>query len=174
MTDNVIMEELSKSYLETIANGAGYFNAVSRDYGTDLTIRKANYCPVKRRYLTIGKSVDIQVKAVTERYVQGINEPEITNVKYALEAKNYNDLVVRANERGVCMPLILCVVVIPDNRDEWYSLTEEELIIRRCAFWYRIEPGTPETTNTSNVTITIPKTNLISDEFYDEVFNSLS
>ena len=174
MTNTVIMEELSKSYLETIANGSGYFNATSRDYGTDLTIRKANYCSRKRRYLTIGKCVDIQVKAVSEKYVQGLNESDIDHIKYALEAKNYNDLVVRANEMGVCMPLILCVVILPNERNMWYTLTKDELIIRKCAFWYKIEPGTLETKNTSNITITIPKTNLISDSFYDEIFDSLN
>lgn len=174
MTSNIIMEELSKSYLETIANGSGYFNSVSRDYGTDLTIRKANYCSFKKRYLTIGKSVDIQVKAVTEKYVKGIDDDKVDFIKYALESKNYNDLVVRANEGGICMPLILCVVVIPNDECDWYSLTEDALILRRCAYWYRIEPGTLETDNTSNITITIPKTNRVSDDFYNDIFNSLN
>ncbi len=94
MTDTIVMEELSRTYLETIANGTGYFNSIARDYGTDLTIRKANYCPHNRRYLTIGKSVDIQVKAVTERYVKGINDVDSADIKYALEVKNYNDLIL--------------------------------------------------------------------------------
>lgn len=173
MTDNVIMEELSKSYLETIANGTGYFNSVSRDYGTDLTIRKASYCSHNKRYLTMGKIVDIQVKAVTEKYVVGLDDDNVDSIKYALEVKNYNDLVRRANEAGICAPLILCVVVIPTNKDEWYTLNVGELIIRKCAFWYKVPVGQNESQNSSSITITIPKKNIVSKNFYNELFESL-
>ena len=168
------MEELSKTYLETIANGKGYFNSVTRDYGTDMTIRRANYCSTKKRYLTIGKSVDIQIKAVSEKYAEGINDPSATSIKYVLEAKNYNDLVTRANEGGICMPLYLCIVVLPNDKTNWYSLNHNELIIRKCAFWYQVPVGAVETKNTANITIYIPKSNLISENFYDDIFNSLS
>lgn len=174
MTDNIIMEEISKTYLETIANGKGYFNSVARDYGTDMTIRRANYCSTKKRYLTIGKSVDLQIKAVSEKYVEGINDPKATTIKYVLEAKNYNDLVTRANEGGICMPLYLCVVILPDDKINWYSLNTNELIIRKCAFWYQVPDGAVETKNTVSVTIHIPKSNVISESFYDDIFNSLS
>lgn len=173
MTDTIIMEEISRSYLETIANGSGYFNSVARDYGTDLTIRKANYCPHNRRYLTIGKSVDIQVKAVGEKYVSGINDSLATEIKYALQVKNYNDLIRRANESGICMPLVLCVVVVPDDKKDWYSINPNELIIRKCAFWYKIPDGMKESTLKSNITITIPKTNIVTATFYDDLFATL-
>lgn len=174
MTDNIIMEEISKTYLETIANGNGYFNSVARDYGTDMTIRRANYCPVKKRYLTIGKSVDLQIKAVSEKYVEGINDPTATEIKYVLEAKNYNDLITRANEGGICMPLYLCVVVLPNDKTNWYSLNTDELIIRKCAFWYQVPDGAAETKNTTSISISIPKSNVISESFYDDIFNSLN
>ncbi|WP_405247707.1 hypothetical protein [Cellulophaga sp. Asnod2-G02] len=70
MTDNDIMEEISKGYLELLASSCGYFNATSRDYGNDLNIRKAKICPTRKRYLTTGKSIDIQVKAVSEIFVR--------------------------------------------------------------------------------------------------------
>lgn len=174
MTDNIIMEEISKTYLETIANGKGYFNSVARDYGTDMTIRRAQYCSVKKRYLTLGKSVDLQIKAVSEKYVQGLNDPRATEIKYALESKNYNDLITRSNEGGVCMPLYLCLVILPNDKINWYSLNPNELIIRKCAFWYQVPEGAVETKNTTSITISIPKSNIISDNFYDEIFSLLS
>lgn len=170
MTDKIIMEEISKSYLELVANNSGYFNSVAKDYGTDLTIRKANYCSDRKRYLTIGKSIDIQVKAVSEKYVTGVNDDELENIKYVLEVKNYNDLIVRAKEKGICMPLILCVFVIPDNKSDWFTLNPSELIIRKCAYWYKVPTEAEQSSNLESKTIEIPKANKISTTFYDEQF----
>lgn len=175
MTDKIIMEELSKTYLLTIANGSGYFNSsVSHDYGTDLTIRKAHYCPERKRVLTGGKSIDIQVKAVSEKYIKGLEDEEIDSIKYALEVKNYNDLVDRSNENGIYMPLILCVFIIPNDKKDWYTLSSTELTIRKCAFWFQVPVGTTHSNNTDNITITIPKENIVCNEFYNKIFATLN
>lgn len=113
MKETDIMEEISKSYLEVIANRNGYFNSIHRDYGTDLTIRKARLCPTRKRYLTTGKAIDIQVKAVTEPYIRDYSDTTKNQIKYDLEVKNYNDLVDRANENGSVIPLLLAVFVMP-------------------------------------------------------------
>lgn len=173
MTDSVIMEELSKSYLETIANRAGYFNSTSRDYGTDLTIRKANLCPQRKRYLTSGKAIDIQIKAVSEKYVRHYNDNTKTFLKYDLEVKNYNDLIVRAAENGVIIPLILAVFIMPENKNEWVEIMPEQLILKKCAFWYKIPQNRTISNNESTVTLEIPKINKISMDFYSEQFSYL-
>ena len=175
MTDTIMMEELSKTYLLTIATGSGYFNSnASYDYGTDLTIRKANYSPERKRVLTSGKSIDIQVKAVSEKYTQGLIDDNSDIIKYTLEIKNYNDLVDRANENGVYMPLILCVFIIPDDKNDWYSITPTELTIRKCAFWFQVPAGTQKSKNTTNITISIPKENLVCKEFYNKIWATLT
>jgi hypothetical protein len=173
MTDNVIMEELSKSYMETIANNSGYFNCISRDYGTDLTIRKANLCPIRKRYLTSGKAIDIQIKAVSEKYVRHYDDSSKDFIKYDLESKNYNDLITRANENGIIIPLILAVFIMPENKDNWVTLHLEELILKKCAFWYKVLPKGSFVKNSSTVTIEIPKTNRITLNFYNEQFSIL-
>lgn len=173
MNETVIMEELSKSFLETIANSQGYFNSTSRDFGTDLTIRKANLCPTRKRYLTGGKAIDIQIKAVSQKYVRYLNENTKSFIKYDLETKNYNDLIDRANENGAIIPLILAVFVIPDDKNDWISLSHEELIIRKCAFWYKVAPNTLYSINKQKIAIEIPKVNRIGLDFYSEIFNTL-
>lgn len=167
------MEEISKSFLETIANRQGYFNSTSRDYGTDLTIRKANLCPIRRRYLTTGKAIDIQIKAVSQKYVRYYEDLSKSYIKYDLEVKNYNDLVERAGENGAFIPLILAVFVMPENNTEWLSLNEEELIIRKCAFYYQISASAIPSENSHTIAIEIPKTNRIGLDFYTNIFNSL-
>nr|WP_293844757.1 DUF4365 domain-containing protein [uncultured Arsenicibacter sp.] len=173
MTETDIMEELSKGYLEVIANRSGYFNAIQRDYGTDLIIRKAKVCTTRKRYLTTGKAIDIQVKAVSEEYIYDYNDPHKFNIKYDLEVKNYNDLIDRANEKGVYIPLILAVFIIPSDKSKWIELNSDELLVRKCAFWYQIPVGESHSNNSQSVRIEIPKTNRINLDFYDTQFSAL-
>ncbi len=173
MTETDIMEELSKGYLEVIASRSGYFNAFQRDYGTDLTIRKAKVCPVRKRYLTTGKAIDIQVKAVSETYVIDYDDPLKKDIKYDLEVKNYNDLIDRANEKGAYIPLILVVFIIPADKSKWIELTSDELMVRKCAFWFQIPVGASHSKNKTTVRIEIPKTNRIALDFYDNQFSAL-
>lgn len=170
MNNNDIMEELSKSYLEVIANNNGYFNSASRDYGTDMTIRKATICPTRRRYLTTGKCIDIQIKAVSESYVTHFNDSSKEFIKYSLEVKNYNDLVDRVKENGAFIPLILAVFVMPTDRIDWIHVNPEELIVRKCAFWFKVPLDADYSKNTSNITIEIPKANKITVNFFEEQF----
>ena len=164
------MEELSKSYLETIANRAGYFNCVSRDYGTDLTIRKANFCPLRKRYLTTGKAIDIQIKAVTETYIKHYDEPTKDYIKFEIEVKNYNDLVVRANENGAIIPLILAIFIMPSDKLKWLTLLPEEMVLKKCAFWFKVPTTKQKSPNKATITIEIPKKNKISLDFYKQQF----
>jgi hypothetical protein len=173
MTEQDIMEEISKGYLELIANRKGYFNCISRDYGTDLTIRRAKINSARKRYLTTGKAIDIQVKAVSEKYISGFTDPEEDYVKYSLEVKNYNDLIDRANEAGSLIPLILAVFVMPDDKSLWLQVNLEDLIVRKCAFWYQIPTGAIHSSNKKTVTIDVPKTNKITLDFYDVIFATL-
>ncbi|WP_448607182.1 DUF4365 domain-containing protein [Paenimyroides ceti] len=173
MTETDVMEELSKGYLEVIANRSGYFNAIQRDYGTDLTIRKAKVCDTRKRYLTTGKAIDIQVKAVSENYITDYEDPNKTNIKYDLEVKNYNDLIDRANEKGAYIPLILAVFIIPSDKTKWIEINSDELLVRKCAFWYQIPIGAPHSNNKTSVRIEIPKSNRISLDFYDNQFSAL-
>jgi hypothetical protein len=165
-----IMEEISKSYLEVIANSQGYFNSISRDFGTDLTIRKAQYVEGRNRYLTTGKAIDIQVKSVLSN---NITETD-TTINYYLESKNYNDLIDRLKEKGAFIPLILIVFIMPNNEREWITLTPQELIVRKCAYWYRVVDQEVEyTENKTKVVIRIPKQNIVSIDFFNNQFNEL-
>lgn len=174
MTETIIMEELSKAYIEGIASRRGYFNSSGKDFGTDLTIRKAYLKPrQKNRYLTSGKAIDIQVKSVSEKYVTGLDDSTCNYIKYNLEVKNYNDLIDRFNEAGAIIPLLLIIVILPENKDEWLNLTVDSLILKKCAFWYQSPKGATHATNKSKSVITIPKSNQICLDFFDEQFSKL-
>ncbi len=36
------------------------------------------------------------------------------------------------------MPRILVVIVVPELLDEWIAQTEENLVMRRCGYWFSL------------------------------------
>ena len=77
------------------------------------------------------------------------------------------------NENGKLIPLILIVFVIPDNRNEWLSLDNNKLILKKCAYWYEVPEGSIHSSNSVSITIEIPKTNILTPDFFDEQFRRL-
>ncbi|QFS52810.1 DUF4365 domain-containing protein [Nostoc sphaeroides] len=77
-------------------------------------------------------------------------------IKYPLNLKNYNDLKINA-----LVPRILVVVLVPEKITDWIKQTEDELCIRHCAYWVSLR-GMPDTENTTNVTIEIPRSNQLT------------
>jgi hypothetical protein len=80
-------------------------------------------------------------------------------IAYRLELKNYDDL----RQLDLVVPKILVVVLVPRNESEWLTQSEDELILRRCAYWTSLR-GRDETKNLGKVTIRLPRSNLFSVE----------
>jgi len=57
------------------------------------------------------------------------------------------------------VPRLLVVVHVPESEAEWLRQTEGELALRRCGYWATLF-GQPETTNTSRVTVRMPRVNV--------------
>ncbi len=98
-----------------------------------------------------GWSIDFQLKASKNITVK---EEYIT---YDLDADAYNDLVKK--DRG--MPRILILMKLPDDNEDWLHITEENTILRDCA-WYTSLVGNPITSNSSTKTIQIPRNQLLT------------
>ncbi|MGI4871285.1 MAG: DUF4365 domain-containing protein [Janthinobacterium lividum] len=166
------MEELSVGFIEAVANSQGYFSMVGRDYGTDMHIRKALSRPrigkSGCRYLTCQQQLDVQVKSTCER---GVDYRE-NFITYPLKVDNYNDLVVRANDAPLLIPLILILFIFPDNETDWLYLDHSELKVRKHAYWYTVPPGAVQSANDSTQTIHVPKANLVDSNFFNSIFNT--
>jgi len=93
-------------------------------------------------------SLDIQLKAT-------INLGEATNDEYcyALKRRNYDLL-----REQTMVPRILVVLSLPAAEAEWLSVTPEQLILRRCAYWVSLA-GFSETQNNESVMISIHNNN---------------
>lgn len=163
------MEELSIGFMKIVANSTGYFNMTGRDYGTDMHIRFARGRSTRSgdRYMTSGRGIDLQLKAVHKKYT---TQSE-TEVSYALEVKNYNDLIDRANELGMVNPLVLIVFIFPDDHDQWVNLQVENLVMGGCAYYYTVPQGAKESENSSNITIKIPRENIVDKNIFNRLFD---
>jgi hypothetical protein len=164
-----IMECLSRNYLETIANRTGYFNLQGKDFGTDLHICKANTIDRGhyQRQMMTGRQIHFQVKSVQEHLIR--TTPR--HISYDLETKNYDDLIDRKNELGSYIPLVLVIFIFPTDQAQWLTLTTEELIIRKRAYWYIPDENATYTPNKTSQVINIPSSNVIGMDFFSMIFN---
>ena len=139
-------EALSRAYVAAVAAGAGYTLAVQdfdRD-GVDVQVRAGG---------AMRPSLDIQLKA-TVRLGEGGDD----DFRYPLPRRNYDLL-----REPTIVPRILVVLDLPREEGRWISMSAEELVMRRCAYWANIA-GFPETSNTETVTVAIGKRNRFDTE----------
>jgi len=147
------MEDVSIAYVEALCAANGYtLNRVSRDNdGVDATIRCKGY-PSEGCKL-FSPSLDIQLKSSFSRFKQ----KKDGNYKFILEAKNYTNLV----QGDRMTPIILVILHMDRDRQNWVKHSINCLQIRKCAYWVNLKNNTP-TRNGSNITINVPRANILS------------
>lgn len=79
-------------------------------------------------------------------------------VRFPLKLKNYDDL-----RRPCHVPRILIVVLVPKDITHWLDQSEEQMVLRRCAYWYSLL-GAPQVENHTTVTLQVPRGNLLTPE----------
>jgi hypothetical protein len=171
MTEEQIKATISQHFVQLIAGRRGFKCAKPEpDHGCDLTVTKV--AAVKRndrtRYVDSGCSIDLQLKSTCEAQVTRTEHL----IKYDLESKTYNDLVFRLNSAAI-VPLILVVLVLPDDPNQWVTITADELVVRRAAYWYVPPARAAETNNVHSIRIDIPTANVIDLTFVDARFQEV-
>ncbi|HEV3121114.1 MAG TPA: DUF4365 domain-containing protein [Isosphaeraceae bacterium] len=152
LTQQHIQEALSKAYIQAVAGKAGLVcSFYDFDYGIDLTVSEVTHRSGRR--LLSGFKVDIQAKSSVSARV------DPTEIFYSIERKSYDDLIMT----DVGTQRILVLLVLPRNEDEWFEQSEEQLLMRRCAYWLSLEGWEP-TTNDARITISIPRINRLTVE----------
>lgn len=96
--------------------------------------------------------LEVQLKCTSDAVDNNSDE-----IKYPLKLKNYQEL--RAEDLYV--PRILVVVFVPDDIDRWVEQTEETLLVRHCGYWLSLR-GMPESSNSTSVTVSIPRTQIFT------------
>lgn len=139
MTDRE--EALSRAYVAAVAAGAGYVTSVmdfDRD-GVDIQIRAGG---------TMRPSLDIQLKATIN-----LGEAKGGAFRFPLKRRNYDLLLAET-----MIPRILVVLDLPKNEADWLEVTQDGLVLRRCAYWANLG-GLSETANKESVTVLIQRSN---------------
>jgi hypothetical protein len=97
--------------------------------------------------------IDAQVKCTS----QDIEKKDYIN--FSLDIKTYEKL----RDRSVYVPIILIVVLVPKNLDEWIDIDNERTISKKCAYWISLT-GFPKSDNQKSIIVETPKINLITPE----------
>lgn len=162
ITEEHMKEGLSRAYTIAVAHRAGLNISLSSefDYGID-----GNFRDVKifgNRRAETGYNIDFQLKAT-------INAEVLDDcIKYTIEAKNYNDLV---NE-NVGTPRILILLRVPSDKSEWLNISENETILKNCAWWCSLY-GQEPTHNNSSKTIRIPRNQILDVDSLQKIMGKV-
>lgn len=171
ITENHRKEGLNRAIVHAIASFAGVNPTVSPcdiestgfDYGTDGTFSQVAHRG-KRRFDS-GFKLGFQLKAT-------INwKNENGKIKYNLEKKTYNDMVIR-NGNPACEKLILLLYCMPANQNEWLEIKPTELLIRHCCY-YKIITGKPYPVESGFEKIEIPETDIFDAVVLNNLFSKL-
>ena len=145
-------ERLSLLYVKALAARAGFMTSVpdlDRD-SVDLRIQAGG----PRR-----PALDLQLKATA-----ALDEPRASFVPFRLTIKNYNDLRVETQT-----PRLLVVFELPGDESRWMTVTAEELVLRRRAYWLSLQQGYAEDARQQTVTVRIPEHNVFDVEALREL-----
>lgn len=154
------LQEFSFAYVRAVAAAAAcevQRVEVDRD-SVDLTLKRKTVDTKCR-----SPQLDVQVKSTSSK----CRGDEC--VRYALDLKNYNEL----RGSNLAVPRILVIVLVPLDFGDWIRHSEDELALRYCAYWQTLRDA-PETANTSTVTVTIPRSQVLDGPGLDAIFTRLA
>ena len=134
-------EALSKAYAHGVAAAAGYTTA-EYDYdrvGTDLLVQGGG---------RLSPMLALQLKATIN--LRPLRSMGGQVFGFQLDGDTYERL--RAPSQ---VPRLLVVLDMPQTEGEWITITTEELVLRRCAYWLNLH-GFPQVV-ANRPTVHIPK-----------------
>ena len=134
-------EALSKAYAHGVAAAAGYTTAVY-DYdrtGTDILVQGGG---------DLSPMLALQLKATVNLRPLQTTGGEVFS--FRLKAENHEWL-----RKDSQVPRLLVVFDMPKVEQEWITITTEELVLRRCAYWLNLHRFPQVTANMP--TVHIPK-----------------
>lgn len=138
LSPNDIKEELSLAYVRAIASRAGFSIEEIRKDRDSVDLKVCARGLLAEDAVLTSPELAIQLKATV---LEPLPSDEFS---FVLSRKNYDDLSAPS-----LVPRILVVFVLPEDERQWLSLTEESLILRRCAYWLSLRGAAPTSNETS-------------------------
>ena len=140
-------ERLSLAYVTALSARAGFSTSVPEPDRDSVDLRIMAGGP--RR-----PALDLQLKATVD-----LAEPQAGFLQFRLTIKNYNDLRVETQT-----PRLLVVLELPKDELRWMTVTAEELVLRRRAYWLSLQQGPDEVVGQQTATVRIPAPNVFDVE----------
>lgn len=149
LTNCNIESELSYAYLHAVVSSAGASCQIGtrHDDNTGVDAKITGWGPFPYGGYLTEIDLKIQLKAT-------IKTPTVHNgyFSFYLNGKaRYDDL----RQKTLATHRLLVVMFLPDDTNDWLTISQDELILRKCAYWVSLK-GAPDTTNTSGQTVYIP------------------
>lgn len=142
LTENDRKEQLSQAYIAALSARCGFTISIpnlDRD-SVDIQVSSGT----SRR-----ASIQLQLKATSSP------EWDRDELKFQLKAKNYNDLVIKRQ-----VPLLLAVMVLPENPADWLCVEPEQLVMKQCVWWLSLIGLSP--TDQGSLQVRLPRANLLT------------
>ena len=136
-------EGLSLVYVKALATRAGFLTSAPWPDRDSIDLRIQGGGPLR-------PALDLQLKATVD-----LGEPQAGFLPFRLNIKNYNDLRVATQS-----PRLLVVLELPKDESRWMTVTAEELVLRRRAYWLSLQRGHGEVDGQQTVTVRIPEHNV--------------
>lgn len=150
LTENDVKEELSYAYVHAVASRAGFSCEIVRKDRDSIDLHLCARGRLHPGSILMSPQLDVQVKATV------IDPLPDEAFPFRLSRKNYDELRQRS-----MIPRILVVFTMPADPAEWLKLSEEALLLRRCAYWCSLL-GAPESPNEAYRTMRIDRRRLFT------------
>jgi hypothetical protein len=153
-----IESELSYAYLHAVAAKAGFAcqvsDRLSDNHGIDATVRVLE--KMSAESILTDFTIDIQLKATIQDLVEADGR-----YSYSIPVAQYDKLrsVSAANQK------LLVVFRLPADPSEWLKLGEDQLIMKRCAYWVSLR-GAPDISGQKSTTVRVPRQNVFSPDAF--------
>lgn len=151
LSSNDIEAELSYAYIHAVAAKAGVGCKLGsrHDDNAGIDAELTGWGPFPNG----GYREEIDVKVQLKATVKSPAETDDKYWSYSLSGiSRYNDL----RSEAISTPRILVVLFLPSRPEEWLTLTDDELILRKCAYWVSLRGAEPSS-NTTAQTVYLPK-----------------
>lgn len=165
LTEEHTKEGLSRAYVQAVGALAGAIvslNDRGHDYGIDGSFHQVSILHGNR--VESGSTLDFQLKATTRITVQE------DFIQYQLDSDTINCLASRAKKLRAT-PVILIILSLPTQPEEWLQLSEKELILKNCCYWARISSFT---SNVYTATQKISRSQLFTPEKLSVLLEEIS
>ena len=154
--DNDIKSELSYAWLHAIASRAGCECQVSHRHSDGMGVDARLFVeevfgppPSLARF-----AVEIQLKATSTPLAVTAGR-----FSYRLTVERYDKLRLTETES----PLLLIVLQLPEEPDDWLKCTPRALTLKRCAHWVSLY-GAPRSENETYQNVYLPRENRLTPD----------